>query len=620
MQDFYFWTDKKHGSNPYLGTFRKDKTIDWKTRHEVHIMALSVGSKLMELGFPQGSRIGVYSENRLEAAVFLEAAQIYGYVIIFSFDAEMESYPGYVYDHSDCSVLYVSPHKLKLFEKIDPARMKSLKFVIVEKFPNLEKEKYEYLRPIKLLHLSEFIGRTGNFAAPPQVLPNHINTICYSSGTAGAPKGVIISHKAMLYGVYNILCSLDVTDHIIHISFLPIAHILERLTLAVINFRGGRIAFAHKGVRKMMKDTRIAHATGGPNIPKIIEVIEQEIFKKVPNFLLKGALKFQRFCSYFGFRSRLTDLLLFNKIQKAFGGGLEWFAVAGDVLSPETHRNVQDILNIQIIPIYGLSELSGAVGISDKRDICPGTVGCLAPGFEVKFGERDEIFIKGPTLFDGYWKNPETTAQVMHNGWFRSGDKGSFDKDGNLIVIGRAYNSFEYKPGCELALPFIGFVYKQSSYLTDIYLEYIQEAKSFIAILVVPKDIISYALNDVLDEPLTDDESYLHAANSETFLDWVRPALRAFARNNDLGNIPYIGAVRNVITPFQDTPGLLTQTGKQRIHKFKEMFANELEEMRNEVIKRRKEKNLKDDELEYSSEGYESYDEDEEEEEAESDY
>ena len=69
MQDFYFWTDKKHGSKPYLGRFRDDNTIEWKTRHEIHQMALSVGTTLVQLGIPTGARIGVYSENQIEVFV-----------------------------------------------------------------------------------------------------------------------------------------------------------------------------------------------------------------------------------------------------------------------------------------------------------------------------------------------------------------------------------------------------------------------------------------------------------------------------------------------------------------------------------------------------------------------
>lgn len=603
MQDFYFWTDKKHGSKPYLGRFRDDNTIEWKTRHEIHQMALSVGTTLVQLGIPTGARIGVYSENQIEAVVFLEAAQIYGYVIVFSFDAAIYSYPGFVYHDSECSVLYVSKRKLDLIGKINPEEIKSLQFVIVPEKPDLENEDYESLKNIPIRLYSEFIGLKEGFAAPPQILPTTIDTICYSSGTAGAPKGVILSHRSILYSTYNVICAVDINPTTVHLSFLPLAHILERLTLSSYTFRGAKVVFARNGVSTALEDMALCHESGGPHIPSIIEKMYKSIKSNSPSFLFNTCFKLHKFFSFFGIRSRLSDLLLFNKIQKKFGGHLEWFVTAGDAFSKETHIAMSTILNIPIIPIYGLSECGGPVSICPRRNIIAGTCGSLVPGFELKFGERKEIFIRCPTMFDGYWHNPDITNEALVNGWFRTGDKGDVDKYGNLIVSGRAYNTFEFKPGRELAIPFICFIYQQSHFCQDIHLEFFEDGCCFLAIIVVPKSVVLYGLNKQEGDIKSDDE-FLKEANSEDFLEWGRKLLRAHAREFDIGDIPYIGALRCIVKPFDQFTGLLTETGKQRPHMFKQYFGDQIEEMKKEVMERRNRKNiLSKDEIEYSNEG-----------------
>lgn len=611
MQDFYIWTDKKHGSKPYMGTFREDMSIEWKTRHEVHLMALSVGTCLVQHGIPPGSRIGVYSENRLEAAVFLEAAQIYGYIIIFSFDAAIYSYPGFVYHDSECSAIYVSKNKLNSIEKLTLNELISLQFIIVSEMPDLENEDFECLKDIKIHLLSEFIGLTEGFAAPPEILPTTINTICYSSGTAGAPKGIVLSHRAILYSTYNVACAIDINTTTVHLSFLPIAHILERLTLSSYTYRGAKIVFARKGVASCFEDMVACKESGGPHIPAIIEKMYQSIKSKVPSFLLNTCLGVHKFFSFFGFRSRLSDLLLFNKIQKKFGGHLEWFVIAGDAFSKETHIAMSAILNIDIIPIYGMSECGGSISICDRRNIRPGTCGCLAPGFELKFGERKEIFLRCPTMFDGYWHNPEITSEAFVDGWLRSGDKGGYDKYGNLIVTGRAYNMFEFKPGRELAIPFICFIYRQCQFCDDIYLTYFEEGCSFLAIVVVPKNIVLYALS-LKEEDVSSDEEYEKKANSKAFIDWGRKYLRQHARNYDIGDIPFIGALRCTVKPFDKYRSLLTETGKQRPHMFTQYFGSQIEEMKKEVMERRHRKHIESkDVIEYSKEEDEEDDDEE---------
>lgn len=604
MKDFYDYTDKKHGSKPYLGTFQSDGSIQWKTRHEVHLMALSVGTRLIELGLKMGDRIGIYAENQLEVAVFIEAAQYFGFVIVISFDSAIYSYPGFTYHDSECSAIYISKKKLDIAFKLQCEKLKSLQFLIVPEIPDTSPDSnLERLKDIRFVLFNELTNIIDNFAAPPEIKPDTLATICYSSGTGGTPKGINLSHRAILHGAYNIISSVHVTEDIIHVSFLPLAHILERITISVIMFRGGKIVFASNGITNFLQDTARAHGTAGPIIPIALEKMHDTIKSKVPSQFLNGLLKINKFFSYFGLRSRITDLLLFRKIQKVFGGNLEWYVVAGDVFSADVHEFLQTVLNIDIIVIYGLSECGGAVSIDNRRAIKPGTCGCLAPHFELKFAENNEILVRGTTMFSGYWRNPEVTAEsFLPGGWFRTGDKGNVDKYGNLIVSGRAYNLFEFKPGAEVALPFLEFIYEKFDFIDNIYLEYFNDGCCFLAIIVISKSYLQEASSP--QNPLDTDEQMLSYANSDLFRDWARRQLRKHARYWDLEGIPYIGEIRFITKSFTDdcSFGLLTPTGKKRPHKFHEYFGQEFNEMMKQVMKRREEQQVPAGVVEYAEE------------------
>ncbi|KAH0789784.1 AMP-binding enzyme family protein [Histomonas meleagridis] len=603
MQDFYFWTDKKHGDSPYVGKFQDNQVI-WTTRHQVHEYAMSLGTSLLSLGFKAGDRIGVYCENRLECVIFLEAAQIYGFIIVFTFDAALQAYGNYVFADSGIVALYISPSKYVRTYRLFGNSIDSVRLLIVnELIPHTSENKE--IHHLKQILLEPLLHQT-TYSDIPTISPEDPCTICYSSGTVGAPKGVIISHRVMLHAIFTILATVNIREWIVHVSFLPLAHILERIAVGVIMFRGGRIVFASKGTANLFSDIKNAHGTGGPIIPSVLQSLHNAIFEsasksKIKNFAIKAALKIQNFTKMLGFRSRIADTFVLDSIKNSLGGCLEWFVVAGDTFSPTFQKDLSDILDIDLIAIYGLSECGGPAAISDRYDIVPGTVGCVAPGLTLQIDENNEIYLSGENLFSGYWNNPEITEKSFTNGMFRTGDKGYVDpKSGYLVVSGRSSDIFEYEPGVELALPYICFSYQKSEFVRQIFIYPFHEKRCLLAIIVPTTSIIEYYIsNRQKIETPEDIEKY---CKTRTYNEWARKCLRSHARYERLPPSAYLAAVRNVGRPFTIEDGLLTPTGKQRSNEFVKRFKNEIESMKMEVIKRRENKKLTDDMFEYEDE------------------
>ena len=603
MQDFYCWTVRIFGEVPYLGYFDEKNYTHLISRRELHERALLLGSRLIQLGFKAGERVGVYCENRIESAVFLEAAQLYGFIVVFSFDPGLNGYAGYTFSDAGISVLYISAKKINKLETVLESKIPTLRMIIVnEDFDHGDID----LENIDIMLYDELMSKDKvQIEEMPKIDKEDICTICYSSGTLGAPKGVKLSHHAMLYAIYTIIASVDVREWIIHVSFLPIAHILERITFGVIMGRGGRIIFSSTGVSSCFEDMKRVHATGGPIIPFVLTKLHSSIMdkikeSKVKTFAMKSALYLQRLTRKLGFRSRIADTFVFDKIKKQLGGNLEWFVVAGDTLSSNVHQELTDILDIKLITIYGLSECGGPVGIADKYDIVPGTVGCLAPGFDIAFDEKNEILIKGPTMFSGYWNNKEITEQCMINGMFKSGDIGSVDPNGYLIVTGRSADIFEYSEGFKLAIPYLCFTYMKSDFVSQIFITPYKEKKCLLAIIVPPASMVKYGLT--VDHDITTEEELYKLSNTKRYTEWARKYLRQYARWEKLPPSGYLAAIRHVGHPFTIEDGLLTATGKQRTNAFLEKFANEIKSMKEEVDQRRLRKQIKYEQFEYESE------------------
>ena len=601
MQDFWRYNAKHNGNRDYGGVIDKETgKVTWHKQAEIFERALAVGTHLLELGLKKGDRIGVYCENSIESVVFLEGLQLYGFVVVFAFNPKLVSYPAFIFRDSEVSAIYISKSYMTYIESLfEQGAPKTLKFLISQEIET-NFEEYPVLEGIEQKPLSEFL-ECKNVAAFPVIAPTDPCTICYSSGTVGAPKGVVISNKAMVEAAWMVACAVNVTKDIIHVSFLPIAHILERITISVIMYRGGRIAFATNGVFGAIDDMKTVKATAGPMIPFVLKGIDSKITSEmekrpIANYIFKFANGLSKFCRFFGFRSRLADLLIYDKIRSVLGGHIEWFVVAGDTFPKDLHERLSMIFNMELICIYGLSECAGAVTIVDRHQIEPGTVGSLCPNTEVKFNEKKEILVRSPHLFETYWNRPEVTKSSFDDGWFMTGDKGYVDEHGNLVVVGRDCNILEYEPGVELALPYLVQAYSNYMMLTDLYIYPFKEARTFLAICVTTREYVDYGLSV---QTKTDEEAD-ELARSPRFCEWMRKILRSHARDEKLPVCAYLAAVRCTVFPFSGN--LLTPTGKQKPGEFQAKFAQEIEDMKRQVLERRRKKQMQEDAFEYEDE------------------
>lgn len=272
--------------------------------------------------------------------------------------------------------------------------------------------------------------------ATPPVLPRtaaDTAIILYTSGTTGRSKGAMLSHGNVVANLQGTATHFCLNDNIHTLSFLPINHVFEQVAGILLPLSlGGKVSFA-ESLKKLGENLAEVKPTFFLGVPAVYRMILDRIMK---NIGAKGI-------SQFLFSFPLTRPLVTSKIKQAFGSGTV-FISGGAPLDPAIAQGFLD-LGLSIYQGYGITETSPVISAEPPRGQRLGTVGRLLPDVSVRLDNPNddgvgEIVVKGPNVMQGYFKNAQATAEVLENGWYRTGDLGKLDKDGYLSICGRVKN------------------------------------------------------------------------------------------------------------------------------------------------------------------------------------
>lgn len=317
------------------------------------------------------------------------------------------------------------------------------------------------------------------------VKPSDLATLIYTSGTTGRPKGVMLSHNNI---VSNVLASqknvpLDFGKDKA-LSFLPVCHIFERMILYLYQFTGTEIYFA-ESIEKLTENAQDIKPNVMTAVPRLFEKIYDKIIlkgedlsgikKKLFFWAVNLGLEYKPYGAngwWYEKQLGLARKLIFSKWQAALGGNLKLMVSGSAALQPRLTR-IFAAAGMPIMEGYGLTETSPVTSVNflnvdGVKGFRVGTVGKVIEGVEVKIAESGEILIKGPNVMQGYYKDPVKTAEVLKDGYFYSGDKGEFDRDGFLKITGRTKEMFKTSGGKYVIPPLLEGELKQSLFIEQI--------------------------------------------------------------------------------------------------------------------------------------------------------
>lgn len=301
----------------------------------------------------------------------------------------------------------------------------------------------------KLLELSELFSAplpaTEMGALAPRD-PVALSSLIFTSGTTGAPKGVMLHGRnfTTLVSKLSSIFSLGERDGLL--SVLPLHHTFEFTAGFLVPLAcGAEIVYLEEVNADSLGE---AFATGRITAMVGVPALWQLLLRRIESGLaergiLQGAKALQRFTRRVGDRrlGRLAARAAFLPVHRKLGGRLRFLISGGSAMPPDVYEAYQG-MGFDIYEGYGLTEAAPVLTVQTPGDNDPGHVGKPLPGIEVRIHEPDEngvgeVIARGPTIMAGYWRNPEATAEALRDGWLFTGDLGRFDEAGHLIIVGR---------------------------------------------------------------------------------------------------------------------------------------------------------------------------------------
>jgi long-chain acyl-CoA synthetase len=270
----------------------------------------------------------------------------------------------------------------------------------------------------------------------PKMSEDDIAELMYTSGTTGDPKGVMLTHKNILSNLEVLIQLAPLSKKDTFLSILPLSHIFEQVAGFLLPYaKGVSIVYAHSpaAIRDLLKEHHITLMAGVPEFLRVVmRKIESRAAEEGRGKILAMMFALSRMLPF-----KFLQRLLFRPVLKQFGGRLHTVISGGAPLDPELEKK-WNALGVYLLQGYGLTETSPVVATNSYQDHRIGAVGKVIPGVEVKLGDDGEIWVKGPNVFQGYFKNEEKTKESFaSDGWFMTGDIGELDQDGFLYIKGR---------------------------------------------------------------------------------------------------------------------------------------------------------------------------------------
>jgi long-chain acyl-CoA synthetase len=312
-----------------------------------------------------------------------------------------------------------------------------------------------------------FSGVEGVSLDRPQVRDEDPVTIIYTSGTSGEAKGVVLTAANVGFMLGCTSARLDSLmsgrlgqDRIFH--YLPFSFCASWIAVLTFLLRGSLVTL-NTDLTKIPTDMPATAPHYFLNVPQLLERMRRAVDEQIAQ---KGGVVHTIYSRAKAARTRgkeqsskpgdalwgwLAKTVVFPAIRKKMvGANLKALICGSAPLTPET-QDYFSMLGIPVLQVYGLTETTGICTMDDPNNVVPGRVGPAISGIEMKLGDNDEIVVRGPNVFPGYWNRPQQTADVLRDGWFHTGDQGEMDAAGNWRIVGRIKNLIVLGSGHKIA-------------------------------------------------------------------------------------------------------------------------------------------------------------------------
>ncbi|KAJ0603394.1 putative long-chain-fatty-acid--CoA ligase [Helianthus annuus] len=610
--DVFCSSVEKYPNNPMLG---QRQIIDgkaageyvWLTYKQVYDTVLKLGDSICTRGgISKGARCGIYGTNCTKWVVSMQACNAHSLHCVPLYDTLGAGAVKYIICHAEISIIFAEETKISEVLKTLPDTAKYLKTLVSFSTITNEQKQMAETCGLELYSWETFLhlGSSKDQYELPSKMRSDICTIMYTSGTTGEPKGVMITNESILSilsGVHHHLESMseEFRASDVYFSYLPLAHIFDRVIEELFISTGASIGFWRGDVKLLIDDLKELKPTVFCSVPRVLDRIYSGLVEKISS---SGFLKQTLFNVAYSYKLRNMsrgykheeaaprfDKIIFNKVKEGLGGKLRLILSGAAPLSASVETFLRVVTCAHVLQGYGLTESCAGSFVAQPNELSMiGTVGPPLPNVDVCLmsvpemgydalaatAPRGEVLLRGSSLFSGYYKRQDLTKEVLVDGWFHTGDIGEWQPDGSMKIIDRKKNIFKLSQGEYVSVENLESIFSLVPIVDAIWI-YGNSFESFLVAVVNPnKELLESwaAENGVPGDFDTICE------NSKTNA-YILGELTSIAKEKKLKGFEFVKAVHLDPLPFDMDRDLLTPTFKKKRSQFLKYYQNVVDGM-----------------------------------------
>ncbi|XP_041363216.1 long-chain-fatty-acid--CoA ligase 5-like [Gigantopelta aegis] len=571
---------------------RTKEGYEWITYEQVHDRAQAFGSGLIALGLEPrpDTVIGIYSINNTEWVLAEKACSMFSMVTVALYDTLGQKACQFIINLTNQSTIVCGDSAKAQFILDDADKITSLRTVIVidtVSHTNLETAKKQNIQVLSFQDVEKMGKKNLRSPVPPK--PSDVCTISFTSGTTGNPKGVMLTHGNVISSTSGFLYVTQFAHQFkneTYLSYLPLAHMFERTVQTAIFMTGGHVGFFSGDIKLLLGDLQMLKPTLFATVPRLLNRIRDKVYSGVSSsgikkFLLDLAVsrKMALVKRAIVTRNTFWDKLVFHKVQSLLGGRVVVVLTGSAPVSEDTLNFIKCATGCFVIEGYGQTEVVTGITGQFPGDTGGGHVGGPLVCNYVKLvdvpdmnyftsNNKGEVCVKGPNVFQGYYKDPEKTKETLdEDGWCHTGDIGEWLPNGALKIIDRKKHIFKLAQGEYVAPEKIEGIYVRSKYVAQVFVDG-DSLKTCCMAVVVPDQEVMDIWAPKNRFPTDMDKLCANKQVKDIILKDLREhgkkaGLRGFEQVLDIALIPELFSVEN---------GLLTPTLKSKRPELRKQF------------------------------------------------